>query len=104
MIARIVVLSALALSFLAAGFAALWSGVGLILDMQSPTSALEEDMAEWASRQAWLNMLLGGGGPSIGAGLIAGVGALALVVRGRQLAGTGTEPPPTSPSALRRQS
>ncbi len=99
MTVRILVLSALALVFLAAGLAALWSGAVLLLEIQDPFSGPPDDMEEVARQQAWLNMLLSAAGPSVGAGLIAGVGALALAVRARQVAGTRTTRAPASTSA-----
>lgn len=99
MMARIVILGVLSLAFLATGFAALWFGTMGMLDDQGLTSALVEDQEEWARHQAWLNMLWTVPGPLVGAGLIAGVGVLALVVRARQDAGTRTVSAPASISA-----
>lgn len=99
MTVRILALSALALVFLAAGLAALWSGAVLALEFQDPFSGLPDDMEEEARRQAWLNTLQSAAGPLVGAGLIACVGALALVVRARQVAGTRMTSAPASTSA-----
>ncbi|GHF26860.1 hypothetical protein [Pseudolysinimonas yzui] len=103
MTARVVILAALALSLIVAGFGALWLGTVGMLGNRELTSALVEDQEEWARHEAWLNMLWSVPSPFIGAGLIAGIGALALVVRARQLAQARTEPlPTTSPGSLRQ--
>jgi len=104
MTARIVILSTLSLALLVAGFAAQWFGVVGMLDDQELTSALIDDQDEWARRQAWLNMLWMVPGPLVGAGLIAGVGALALVVRGHQVARIRSEPLLTASPGAPRQS
>lgn len=104
MIARVVTLAVLAVAFVAAGFGALWLWAVGMLSNQELTSALVEDQEEWARHQAWLNMLWMVPSPLIGAGLIAGVGALALVVRGRQLARIRTEPLAAAPPVSPRQS
>ena len=52
MTVRILVLSALALVFLAAGLAALWSGAVLLLEIQDPFSGPADDMEEVARQQA----------------------------------------------------
>jgi hypothetical protein len=103
MIPRVAVLAVLAVAFVVAGFWALWLwAVGMLGD-QELTSALVEDQEEWARHQAWLNMLWMVPSPFIGAGLIAGIGALALVVRRRQLAQARTESRPmTSPGSPRQ--
>lgn len=93
---RIVVLTTLSLAFVVAGFAAMWLGTQLQLSLEGPTSALPEDQEEWAQKFAWLSVLGSVSGPFVGAGLIAGVGALALVVRRRQVAGTRTVSAPAS--------
>lgn len=96
---RAVVLSLLALVLLFAGLAALWVGGSFQFDLQGPSPALGEDQEEWARRLAWWSMLDPAGGPLVGAGLIVGIGAVALVVRGRQVAGTRTVSAPASTSA-----
>lgn len=83
MIIRVVALAVLAVALVVAGVWALWLGTVGMLNGQELTSALVEDQEEWARHQAWLNMLWMVPTPLIGAGLIAAVGALALVVRGR---------------------
>ena len=79
--ARIAVLAAIGVIFLAAGCSALWAGAGILARYQDPFAPLIDDQQEQASFQAWLNALMSSGGPLIGAGLIAVVGALTLVVR-----------------------
>jgi hypothetical protein len=101
---RIVALGAVSLVLLVAGFVALWVGPSYFSEIQGPGSALEEDVREWVGRQVWLTMLYRAGGPFVGAGLIAGVAALALVVRERQLAGTRAEAQAGGPAASPRQS
>ena len=102
MIPRIVVLSVLALTFVVAGLAALWWAGALSLELNDVGIVTEEDQGELERRYAWLNMLLIAGGPLVGAGLIAGIGALTLVVyrsQRRQAAGTRTVSAPASISA-----
>jgi hypothetical protein len=100
MIARIVILSVLALTFTVTGFAALWWASALSLEVNGVAFDIAEDDQEaWELRFAWLNMLTIAGGPLVGAGLIAAVGALALVVLRRQVAGTRTVSAPASTSA-----
>jgi hypothetical protein len=84
MTVRTLVLGGLALVLVVGGLAALWFGVESIF-ASGPSSVLEEDLAAWNARRQWLLLLLEAGAPMVGAGLIAGVGALALVVRGRQV-------------------
>jgi hypothetical protein len=88
MTVRASILGVLSLAFLAGGFTAMWFGTVGIFDIPELTSALVEDQEAWALQQAWVNMLYSVGGPLVGAGLIAGVGALALVVRARQAIGS----------------
>lgn len=104
MIPRVVILAALAVAFVGAGFGAMWQGTVGMLGNRELTSALVEDQEEWARHEAWLNMLWSVPSPFIGAGLIAGIGALALVVRARQLAQARTEPRPTTSPGSPRQS
>lgn len=85
MTARIVALGALAVAFLVGGFAALWIGSAYVLD-PGPDSALQEDVEAWNRRWVWLQMLAQAGAPIVGAGIIAGIGALGLVVRTRSAA------------------
>jgi hypothetical protein len=98
MIARIVVLGALALTFTVTGFAALWWASALSLEINGVGFTAEDDQEAWELRFAWLNMLNIAGGPLVGAGLVAAVGALALVVLRRQVAGTRTVSAPASTS------
>lgn len=81
MTTRIVVLTGIGLMFLVAGCSALWAAAGILARFQDPFAPLIADQQEQAVLQTWLNALMTAGGPLIGAGLIAGVGALALVVR-----------------------
>ena len=83
MTARIIIVAALSAALLVAGFAALWVGSGVMVPDPGPTSVLQEDLDAYLARQLWIGMLAQASGPFIGAGLIAGVGALALVVRRR---------------------
>lgn len=83
MTVRILILGGLATVLVVGGVAALWVGVEYII-APGPTSVLEEDLAAWNARWQWLQMLVQAGAPMVGAGLIAAIGALALVVRGRQ--------------------
>lgn len=83
MTARILILGGLAFLLVVGGFAALWVGVEYIF-APGPTSVLDEDLAAWNAQRQWLQLLVEAGAPMVGAGLILGVGALALVVRGRQ--------------------
>jgi hypothetical protein len=78
---RIAVLAAIAVGFLVAGCSALWVAAGILARFQDPSAPLIDDQQQQASLQAWLNALLSSGSPLIGAGLIAGVAALALIVR-----------------------
>ena len=83
MTARTVILGGLAVVLVVGGLAALWFGVEYIFASR-PTSVLDEDLAAWNARRQWLLLMLEAGAPMVGAGLILGVGALALVVRRRQ--------------------
>lgn len=81
MTTRIVVLTGIGLMLLVAGCSALWAAAGILARFQDPSAPLIDDQQEQAVLQTWLNALMTAGGPLIGAGLIAGVGALALIVR-----------------------
>ena len=81
MTTRIAALVAIGVMFLIAGFSALWATAGIIASFRDPSAPLIDDQQQQATLQAWLNALMSSAGPLIGAGLIAAVGALALIVR-----------------------
>jgi hypothetical protein len=85
MTSRLIVASALSLALLSAGFAAMWAGVEGWYGLGTETTSVSQ--GEWASyiaERMWLETLARAGGPLIAAGLIAGIGALALLVLSRR--------------------
>ena len=99
MTARLAILGVFALSLIVAGLMSLWTGGAGIFNPGPPPEGDVEYTSQWVRDQQWAQMLFSAAGPLIGAGLIAGVGALALVVRARQVAGTRTTSAPASTSA-----
>lgn len=99
MTVRLAIMGVLALSLIVAGLAALWVGGAGIFNPGPPPEGDVEYTSQWVRDQQWAHMLFSAAGPSVGAGLIAGVGALALAVRARQVAGTRTTRAPASTSA-----
>jgi hypothetical protein len=78
----VVILGALSIVMIVAGFSALWHGSQFVFDDQ-PGALLDQDWEAYLRNRLWLQMLADAGAPVIGGGLIAGIGAVALVVRSR---------------------
>lgn len=85
MMPRLIVASALSLVLLISGFAAMWAGVGGGFGPGTQTTSVTQgEWATYVAERMWLETLARAGGPLIAAGLIAGIGALALLVLARR--------------------
>ena len=83
MMSRTVALTALALVLLGAGIAAMVIGVEGWFGGGDQTVASEGEWKAWVERRLLMQTFAQAGAPAVAAGLIAGIGALALVVRTR---------------------
>jgi hypothetical protein len=83
MMSRTLALAALSLVLLSAGIAAMMIGVESWFVEGDQTVASEGEWQTWVERRMWVQTLAQAGAPAVAAGVIAGVGALALVVRAR---------------------
>lgn len=83
MMSRTVALAALSLLLLSAGVAAMVIGIEGWFGGGDQTVASEGEWRAWLEHRLWLQTLAQAGAPTVAAGLIAGIGALALVVRAR---------------------
>lgn len=80
---RTVMLAALALVLLSAGVVAMAIGIEDGFGGGDQTVATQGEWHAWVERRLWAQMLAQAGAPTVASGLIAGIGALALVVRAR---------------------
>jgi hypothetical protein len=85
MMSRTLALGALSLVLLSAGIAAMMIGLESWFVYGNQTVASQGEWLAWVERRLWVQTLAQAGPPAVAAGLIAGVGALALVVRARAL-------------------
>jgi hypothetical protein len=83
MMSRTVALAALSIALLGAGIAAMVIGVETWFIGGDQTVASEGEWQTWVERRLWGQTLAQAGAPTVASGLIAGIGALALVVRAR---------------------
>jgi hypothetical protein len=83
MMSRTVALAALSLVLLGAGIAAMVIGVEGWFGDGDQTVASQGEWQAWVAQRLWMQTFAQAGAPAVAAGLIAGVGALALVVRTR---------------------
>jgi hypothetical protein len=83
MMSRTVALAALSLVLLGAGIAGIVIGIENWFGGGDQTVASQGEWQTWVERRMWVQTFAQAGAPTVAAGLIAGVGALALVVRAR---------------------
>jgi hypothetical protein len=83
MMSRTVALAVLSLVLLGAGIAAMVIGVESWFGVGDQTVASEGEWKAWVEQRLWVQTLAQAGAPAVAAGLIAGVGALALIVHRR---------------------
>jgi hypothetical protein len=83
MMSRTVALAVLSFVLLGAGIAAMVIGVESWFGGGDQTVASEGEWKAWVEQRLWVQTLAQAGAPAVAAGLIAGVGALALIVHRR---------------------